>query len=354
MLRKLVRSGAAWFTRSAKLKAAAYYGGSSLICQAFRFTGLLASTRLISAGQFGVFATALMVVGVCGLLRDFGQNSALLSRCDPLAGYSKLHFQLTVSLGLLTSVAVITVCYLLPHLAGLRPLLPLLVVTLMAEAIQQTPQVLAQRAFRFRELAVIELTATGTWLTAILVGAFTFPNVMTLVAARTLETLVRGGTLFYWRRTDLFQGQITPVVWKYFGRFARFLGPQAWLENAFSNLDVLLLRQFVGDVELGVYDRTQQLLRIPLSLSINLVDRVAGAAYSRDQAAPQLLRRSILQFSVLIITGTLAGLAVLQAFLTIFAGPVLGSGWANAIKKLLPWALPFCLLRPLVWNFNIF
>ena len=108
------------------------------------------------------------------------------------------------------------------------------------------------------------------------------------------------------------------------------------------------------DAELGVYERTQQLLRIPLSLSINLVDRVAGAAYSRDQADPRLLRRSLLQFGFLIIAGTLAGLVVLQAFLTIFARPTLGVGWTKAIAALLPWAIPFCVLRPLVWNCNIF
>jgi O-antigen/teichoic acid export membrane protein len=260
---------------------------------------------------------------------------------------------LTVCLGLVAGTVVITVCCLLPPLAGLRPLLPLLVITLLAESIQQTPQLLAQQAFRFRELAVIELTATGTWLVVILIGAFTFPNVTTLLIARALEALVRGIALVAWYPDGIFRGEITPAVWRYFGRFVRVLGPQAWLENAFSNLDVLILRQFVGDAELGVYDRTQQLLRIPLSLSINLVDRVAGAAYSRDQADPWLLRRSVLQFSVLIIAGTLAGLAALQTFLTIFARPILGEGWATGIATLLPWALPFCLLRPLVWNFNI-
>ena len=112
MVRKLVSSAAERLTRSAKLKATAYYGGSSLVCQAFRFIGLLVSTRLISAGQFGVFATALMVVGLCGLLREFGQNSALLSRCDPLAGYGKLHFQLSVFLGLSAAAAVVFACHL--------------------------------------------------------------------------------------------------------------------------------------------------------------------------------------------------------------------------------------------------
>jgi O-antigen/teichoic acid export membrane protein len=229
MLRKLVSSGTAWFARSAKLKATAYYGGSSLVCQAFRFTGLLVSTRLISAGQFGVFATALMVVGFCSLCREFGQNSALLSRRDALAGYSKLHFRLTVCLGLVAATALVAFCFLLPPLTGLRPLLPLLVVTLLADAVQQTPQVLAQQAFRFRELAVIELSATGTWLATILAGAFSFRDVTTLLFARMLETLVRGIALFAWWRADMFQGEITPAMWRYFGRFARVLGPQAWL-----------------------------------------------------------------------------------------------------------------------------
>ena len=67
-----------------------------------------------------------------------------------------------------------------------------------------------------------------------------------------------------------------------------------------------------------------------------------------------MLQRSLLQFIAVIALGTIAGMGAVQLFLWFFAGPLLGAGWKNAVSSLWPWAIPFCLFRPIVWNFNQF
>jgi O-antigen/teichoic acid export membrane protein len=47
-------------------------------------------------------------------------------------------------------------------------------------------------------------------------------------------------------------------------------------------------------------------------------------------------------------------LGAVQTFLWLFAGPLLGSSWKNAVSSLWIWAIPFCLFRPIVWNFTLF
>ena len=74
-----------------------------------------------------------------------------------------------------------------------------------------------------------------------------------------------GSSLLGWLYRDLIHGEITQDVRRYYGRFARF--------NAAS-----VARGFVH----GIYERTHMLVRIPVSTSVNLVDRVAAAAYSKD------------------------------------------------------------------------
>jgi O-antigen/teichoic acid export membrane protein len=175
-----------------------------------------------------------------------------------------------------------------------------------------------------------------------------------MIFAQTIESLIRSSCLLGWLYGYLIRGEITQEVIRYYGRFAFLLAPQAWIEKLLGNLDVLLLKCFTTETDLGIYERTQQILRIPLSLSVNLVDRVASASYSQDQASIPLLQRSLVQFISVIALGTVTGLVAVQLFLWLFAGALLGAWWKNALSALWIWGIPFCLLRPIVWNFNIF
>src|SRR5258708_17768401 len=202
-------------------------------------------------------------------------------------------------------------------------------------------------------MAMIGIAACAVWLLCVGLGSRWYPVGVTLIFARMMESLVRGASLLGWLYRNLNQGEITREVRLYYGRFARLLTPQAWVENLLGNLDLLLLKCFTTETDLGIYERTQQVVRIPVSTSVNLVDRVAGAAYSREQESLPLLQRSLVQFISVIALGTIAGLGIVQLFLWFFAGPLLGAGWKNAVSSLWIWAIPLCLFRPMLWNVNL-
>jgi O-antigen/teichoic acid export membrane protein len=354
MIRTLVQLAGERIRHGSIIRGTVYYGGSSIVCQGLRFVGILVSTRFIEPDQFGKFATAVMLIGLCGLGREFGQNSAFLSctRSDP--AYARFHFLLSVILSFFVVLLVASSILVLPGLSDLRQAILFLCLIVLIEGAYVTPLMIAQKRFEFRPLAMIEVAATVAWLLCVGLGSKWYPVTLTLIVARLIESLVRGGCLLIWRYRDLMQGEITREVRSYFGRFARLLTPQAWVENLFGNLDVLLLQFFTTKTDLGVYERTQQVVRIPVSTSVNLVDRVAGAAYSRDQGSVPLLRHSLARFMLFIWLGTVAGLGIVQLFLWFFAEPLLGANWKNAVSSLWIWALPFCLFRPIVWNYNLF
>src|SRR5207249_4471156 len=70
MIEVLVRHVGNRIKYGPKARGTFYYGGSSIICQGLRFLGILISTRLIAADEFGRFATAIMLVGLCGLAKE--------------------------------------------------------------------------------------------------------------------------------------------------------------------------------------------------------------------------------------------------------------------------------------------
>jgi O-antigen/teichoic acid export membrane protein len=353
MIRDLLIGMANRIRSGPKSRAMFYYGGSSLVCQVLRFCGILISTARIQADQFGIFATALMVVGLTCIIREFGQNSALLSSPDIQSGYARSHLFLTFCTSGIAMILTVGSVLLIPSLHELKGFWPLLLSQLVFDAITYTPTIVAQKKFAFRGLALAEILAVTTWLLITIFAAYCYPFAIALVAARVGETAVRGSLLFAWQYSTVMRGRMSREILQYYFRFARLLAPKAWIEVFGGNLDVLLLKFFTNNVGIGIFDRTMQLLRIPLALSVNLVDAVASASYSREQDSSQVMRGSVRKFSLVILLGTLVGLAMVQFFLWFVAEPILGKDWKQNIEAIWLWAIPFALLRPFFWNFNI-
>jgi O-antigen/teichoic acid export membrane protein len=91
-LHKLIAATVGRFGRGTKAQATLLYGGSSLICQCLRFVGIVISTRLIAADQFGLLATAVAMIGFSGLIKEIGQNSAYMSCRAEERGFTSFHF----------------------------------------------------------------------------------------------------------------------------------------------------------------------------------------------------------------------------------------------------------------------
>ena len=337
-----------------KSLATFYYSGSSLVCQSVRFAGMVVATSRIQANQFGILASAVMVCSLASILREFGQNSALLSSPGIQPGYARVHFLLTVCANAIGMLLAVGGVLLIPSLHDLRGLWLLLLFQIVFETITFTPMIVAQKSFAFKGLALVEISAVTTWLVITIIAALRFPVAYALLAARLGETAVRGIVLFVWQFPSLWDGRPTRKIFRYYFGFAKLLAPKSWLEILGGNIDVLLLRVFTNNVEIGIYDRTMQLLRVPLSLSVNLIDAVAGASYSREQSTPEVAHRTLRKFSLVVLLGALLGVALVQIFLSFAAGPILGATWKQSIESVWFWAIPFAILRPFFWNFNIF
>jgi len=337
-----------------KSRAIFYYSGSSLVCQSLRFIGILVSTPRIQADQFGILASATMVCGLASILREIGQNSALISSPGIQPGYARVHLLLTVCANAIGMLLTVGAVLFIPSLHELSALWPLLLFQIAFETITFTPMIVAQKRFAFKGLALVEISAVTTWLLLTIFAAWRCPLGYALVAARLAETAVRGIVLFTWQFSALWLGRPTPTIFRYYFGFAKLLAPKGWIETFGVNLDVLLLRVFTNNVEIGIFDRTMQLLRIPLALSVNLIDAVAGASYSREQDTPELVDRTLRKFSLIVLVGAFLGVALVQIFLWFIAGPVLGATWKKSIESVWLWSIPFAILRSFFWNFNIF
>lgn len=320
-----------------------------------RFIGMVIATRSLAPEDFGAFAQALLIMGLPCVLRDLGLSNALIAYSGQDRRYARFHFQAVLASSLLCAALVPVLARFWSGLAsGVAGTTGCLAAIVVIEGLGLTGTVMAQKSFRFKELAGVEISASAGWLALIMFGVGRFPGLWLLVYGRLAEAMIRFlliGIMETWKHAGFTRER---ALTHYFLRFARYGAPQAVVESAVSQIDVLLLTTFSTVSQLGVYDRMLQFNRVPLALSINLLDKVALVSFSQHQHEPAQLRRLVRWFAGLSLgaaTVVVAGLTVVLPWLLEW---MLGRAWMLRLWPLWWAAIPMMILRPTVWCLNIF
>lgn len=349
----LVRERLAGRTR---VRASLYYGGSSIIGQVLRFAGVILSTRLIATEQFGLFAQAALCLSFGGLLREIGQSHALVSYSGNDRRYAVFNFQINAALSAVAALALWGGVQLLPHFPpALQNATPLLCLITVLDGLAQTGVLVAQKTFRFRLVGGLTIAGTLTWLAVICIFAPRAEGLTTLLLAQAAESAVRLLVLMptvIWR----FVGWVNSPDLRayYFRKFAPAMMPQLLIQTLASRIDFVLLSSLGGLRELGIYERMLQYIRIPWSLSINLIDQVLTASYAKDQCDLPALRNTMRKarfFTGFAVGGALIAVSVAYCFLLPW---VVRGDWAAVILWHWWFAMPFVLLSPFVANLNMY
>lgn len=216
-----------------------YYSSSSVVSQAIRVSGVFLSTSQIGAKPFATFASALMLVGFCNMLRDLGQDPALLSLPELSRRYVRFHFLITVAPGVLACGVVSALIWCSPWFADLRPVFIFMPALILTEASYHTSQIVALRRFAFRAIALIEVCAALSWLLLIVMVSFYYRTAAGLLFANLTDFLVRGTGLLLLEHACLQPVTIPRKVIRYFGRYAGILTAQSWIQHVGEHTDVL-------------------------------------------------------------------------------------------------------------------
>jgi O-antigen/teichoic acid export membrane protein len=270
--------------------------------------------------------------------------------------YATYHFQISVLLGLLAALGI---WWLFPVLAAIPPharwSVWILILMALFQSLTQTGLVVAQKEFRFGLLARIEVVAVGVWLVALVGFAYRCEGFIALLLAQMLEHATRFAAVMIacgWRSIGWASGK--DLQGYYFGRFARHLLPRTILQALAGRIDYILLNFLSTVTQFGIYERMLQFIRIPWSLSINLVDRVLLVSYSKEQNDPAALRRTLGKSFQFILLAAVGAIGSATLFFMLVLNRLVGSDWAPVILHHWWIALPFTLIIPFVWNLNIF
>jgi O-antigen/teichoic acid export membrane protein len=128
---------------------------------------------------------------------------------------------------------------------------------------------------------------------------------------------------------------------------------QIWFQSIAVRADYLLMTGLSNVQQLGIYERTMQFVRIPWSLSINLVDRVLMVSYSKEASDVIALRRVYRKATYAIGAAVMAAVAAVAVGMCLFLRILVGGPWAAVIQQQWWIAIPLTIATPFVWNNNL-
>lgn len=337
------------------VKASFYYAGSSIICQVLRFGGVVLSTRSFDSREFGLFAKATLALTIVGLVREAGQTGALVAYQGNDRRYALYNFQLNLALGL-TAACLAVAAGILPHFVApeIRHYTWVLGAIIIFEALTLTNSCMLQKQFRFRFLGAAEVISLVAWLITLAALMGRMPGFLVLLSAQLVETFVRCVLLF--AKTGIrYVGFAAGADLRhyYFVQFARPAIPLVIVQGMLSRSDYLLLGWFSSTQELGTYERVMQFARIPISLSINLCDKILLHSYSRAQSDAIALGRMIRRAMFVLGGAVTTAMAAASIGLVLFLDHLVGTAWSPVILTLWCYSIPATLMTPFVWNINL-
>lgn len=295
-------------------------------------------------------------MSIAGLFRDIGQSGALVAYQGQDVRYVFFNFQMNLFLGSATAVLILGL-YLAPALIPieLQGFVWLLAANPFLESLTQTNSLMLQKQLRFKILGIVEICSLLTWLTTVFLMLNRVSGFLVLLGAQVAENLCRCLLLFIVARSR-FAGFATgnDLQHYYFYQFVRPVVPMIVLQTLLSRTDYLLLGAFSTINELGTYERLNQFSRIPISLTVNLCDKVLMHSYSHSQNNRAALGKLVTKSMCLIASGVILITGAVTIALSVFLRHLVGASWAGRIMELWWFSIPVILLTPILSNMTLF
>ena len=251
--------------------------------------------RLLDPIDFGIYALGAAIVGFSRFLGEVGLGAALVQRALLDNEHVRTAFTISLSLGVLVTVAMFSLSPQLASLMGNDLLTPVFKALALLFVIRSTGLValaLLQRELRFPDIARIDLISyvIGYGFVGVAL-AFAGVGYWALIAAALVQALVQNVQLLIVRRhvkrlgisREALHSLLPYGMGASMGRIGNYLALKS---------DYLIVGRFLGVGPLGIYSRAYELMAIPVALHKNIINKAFFSAISRVQDDPNRLARA--------------------------------------------------------------
>lgn len=274
-------------------------GGAVTLCAqgvkvVAQFGTIILLARMLSPNEFGTFAMVSVLLGVLELFKDMGLSSATVQRKEITDREVSTLFWLNVGLGTMAAIVLAAAAPLLAWFYDAPTLIeitPVVASTLILTGFAAQHLALLRRQMRFPALSGLQTTAEVLAMLAAIIAASNGLGIWALVAQRLtwgVATMLGAWLASGWRPSRPGRlGEVREMV-----AFGGNATGAMMLGRAASSVDKMLIGWYWGAAPLGLFERSQKLIMMPIQ-NVNVpLTSVALPMLSRLIDQPERYRKA--------------------------------------------------------------
>jgi PST family polysaccharide transporter len=238
--------------RGASIATAGY-----VVAQAISFASYLALARLLTPSQFGVFAAAVVVVGVGAIVGESGMLAALIQRRERVETALESAFVATLAAGVLLSALALAVSPLVGvffHNSKAAVVTAAMSASMLFRLAVIVPNALLQRRFNFVRRVAIDPLGMLAFAAASVTSAALGLGVWSLVIGTYSQLAVDVVAAWLFAGWRPHPRRATMEVWRELARFGRPVVIAEVIRHAIAALPVMALGRFTTAGAIGQYN----------------------------------------------------------------------------------------------------
>lgn len=313
------------------------------IMHLLRFASSLVLARILNPSDFGIAGIISVIIFYSDALCNFGLSRAVIQR----KSIEKEHYESFIAVTLMT--ALVFVGFFQFSASAIADFYnePLLVdgikaftVVLLISAVCAAPQAKLKRELKFKALAIIESVKSISLIVVSLSLALNDFGFWSLLAGTissvfvglVLTVIAAGGIPKPWLKMEFLMPLVHYGKWDFLNGQAKMLA---------ENIDKLIIGKVLGTAQLGFYDKSLSLAKMPFDqLTVNMAN-VSFSSFSRLQDNAQELLNYLTKFSAMNAVLVIPLLVGLNVTAESFVLTVLGEKWSPMIESLELFAFSF-------------
>ena len=293
--------------------------------------------RLLEPGDYGLFAMALLVSGFITLFSELGLGVALVQAPTVTVEQQRAAASLLLLLNAAMALAIIAVAPLVALVfkePDVTLVMWVLTAELMVAAWAMVPLAMLERALRFREISIAQMSGGIAGALATLTAAWIDLDVWALVAGALTGATVRTVLCVFFHGRLVLPGRVQMATLRPMVKVSSHVLAVRALWYWSSQADQLVLGRMLHTSALGLYNVAAQLAMLAAGKAMEVVNRVSLPVLARLQADAEGVRsiyRRLTSMLALFGIGVSWGLAAVAPE---FVELVLGSKWLGAVVPL--------------------
>lgn len=330
------------------ISSLSWKGGTSFFRVAILLGRSIALARLLPVDVFGIYAGAIAIATITGILFNFGLGGAFIFISNQGVGESRAataHFTLNILFKTVWALLLITFAML--YLEG--PARLALIVVALANGLTMltsTPQLILSRRVVHRRLALLESAIDIGATIAALVLAFLGAGLWALLATNVVAGVMSIFFLYLYRpvwipRINFSSNLIRP--------FLRFGSRNVWvdfLQVALDRFDDLWTVIYLGTYQMGLYSRAYTFAAYPRRILAKPANSIAMGVYAELSDERQKLSEAFFRINALLVRAGFLIAGVLALIAPEFIHLILGDKWLPFLQAF-RLMLVFTMLDPI-------